>query len=117
MPLYASNNPLPPFRAATPSKLITAPLSQPTGAAGVLRLCALVHHPAHHTALVHLPSIPQRRDTCRDLEDHLQGALGVSCVSPNTDCDVLSRRTPHPAPDEDIKEKGNLMARRGETQK
>lgn len=80
-----------------------------TGAAGVLRLCTLVHHPAHHTALVHLPSIPQRRNTCRDLEDHLQGALGVSCV-PNTDCDVLPRRPP--APDEDIMEKFDGEARR-----
>lgn len=47
------------------------------GSAGILRLCALVDHPAHHTAPVHLPSVPQCRDTCRDLEDHLQGTPGV----------------------------------------
>jgi len=56
----------------------------PTGSAGVLRLRALVDHPTHHTAPVHLPSVPQRRDTRRDLEDHLQGTPGVSrCPNPD----------------------------------
>lgn len=50
------------------------------GSAGVLRICALVDHPAHHTAPVHLPSLPQRCDTRRDLEDHLQGTPGVSWI-------------------------------------
>lgn len=47
------------------------------GAARFLRIPGLGHRTKGHSAIVHLPQIPQRCDARRDLEDQLQGASGV----------------------------------------
>lgn len=50
------------------------------GATGLLRLPGLGYCAARDSTAVHLPPLPLRRDSGRDLEDQLQGAPGVNSL-------------------------------------
>lgn len=49
-----------------------------SGTTGFLRVCRLVVGTTFHSTTLYFPSIPFRCNSCRNLEDQLQGAFGVN---------------------------------------